>query len=420
MKRIIILLSLLATFGSCTKENIVFSEIAEDETSSNAIQFFNSPEALWESISKGEDDCITTKAARGTSFSNLFTSLTEVDIESDPILSYEAKKRFFEGKETIYKALGYDELVPNENFARLLNTHGEFRVGDFVYKVSPRGTYFFPESGLEQFEANYAAYENMEGELVKEKTYLIAPSVYRYDTFAGVVEEEMMPETKVNPIPYYNWSQAETHQGSANEVFENQIFYKEFQWNVRMKTRVYNHDYVVYQERGAYVKTQNKTWIGWWADKTATGLGLGWNNIIMTKPYNGLNGPILSVSPTFYGISNEQFNGSTVSVYTIFAYSIPEADYPQIVSGNIDSLRSFLLNRTGLDIIGHDAVRLIGPEVVQTIFPADYRIGQNIDEIKIIFSDNVMAPSYKFAAGQFFYVGQDNDLLVTMRVGTSF
>ena len=60
MKRIIILLSLLATFGSCTKENIVFSEIAEDETSSNAILFFNSPEALWESISKGEDDCITT------------------------------------------------------------------------------------------------------------------------------------------------------------------------------------------------------------------------------------------------------------------------------------------------------------------------------------------------------------------------
>ncbi len=420
MKQIITILSLLAVLGACTKEIPEKAFSNENESSSIAILSFDSPEELWNSINEGETNRINTKGAEGASFSNLFTSLTEVDIESDPILSYEAKKRFFEGKETIYKALGYDELVPNENFARLLNTHGEFRVGDFVYKVSPRGTYFFPESGLEQFEANYAAYENMEGELVKEKTYLIAPSVYRYDTFAGVVEEEMMPETKVNPIPYYNWSQAETHQGSANEVFENQIFYKEFQWNVRMKTRVYNHDYVVYQERGAYVKTQNKTWIGWWADKTATGLGLGWNNIIMTKPYNGLNGPILSVSPTFYGISNEQFNGSTVSVYTIFAYSIPEADYPQIVSGNIDSLRSFLLNRTGLDIIGHDAVRLIGPEVVQTIFPADYRIGQNIDEIKIIFSDNVMAPSYKFAAGQFFYVGQDNDLLVTMRVGTSF
>lgn len=420
MKQIITILSLLAVLGACTKEIPEKAFSIENESSFIAILSFDSPEELWNSINEGETNRINTKGAEGASFSNLFTSLTEVDIESDPILSYEAKKRFFEGKETIYKALGYDELVPNENFARLLNTHGEFRVDDFVYKVSPRGTYFFPESGLEQFEANYAAYENMEGELVKEKTYLIAPSVYRYDTFAGVVEEEMMPETKVNPIPYYNWSQAETHQGSANEVFENQIFYKEFQWNVRMKTRVYNHDYVVYQERGAYVKTQNKTWIGWWADKTATGLGLGWNNIIMTKPYNGLNGPILSVSPTFYGISNEQFNGSTVSVYTIFAYSIPEADYPQIVSGNIDSLRSFLLNRTGLDIIGHDAVRLIGPEVVQTIFPADYRIGQNIDEIKIIFSDNVMAPSYKFAAGQFFYVGQDNDLLVTMRVGTSF
>lgn len=420
MKQIITILSLLAVLGACTKEIPEKAFSNENESSSIAILSFDSPEELWNSINEGETNRINTKGAEGASFSNLFMSLADVDLESDPILSYEASKRFFGGKETVYRALGYDELVPNENFARLLNVHGEFRVGDLIYKVSPRGTYYFPETELEQFEANYASYEESEGELVKEKTYLIAPSIYRYDTFAGMVDGETTPETKVNPLSYYNWPQAETHQGSANEVFENQIFYKEFQWNVRMKTRVYNHDYVVYQERGAYVKTQNKTWIGWWADKTATGLGLGWNNIIMTKPYNGLNGPILSMSPTFYGISNEQFDGSTISVYTIFAYSLPETDYPQIVSGNLDTLRSLLLYRTGFDIIGHDAVRLIGPEVVQMILPPKEIIKHNIDEIKAVFSNNVMAPSYKFAAGQFFYVGQDNDLEETMRVGTSF
>lgn len=38
----------------------------------------------------------------------------------------------------------------------------------------------------------------------------------------------------------------------------------------------------------------------------------------------------------------------------------------------------------------------------------------------LIFTNSVMSPSFRFVAGQFFYLGQDNDLIGTMRVGTYF
>jgi hypothetical protein len=67
------------------------------------------------------------------------------DYEKDPILSYEISQIVedeLDPEKSIYRLLGYNELVPNEDFARLLNVRGEFCVGDTIYKVSPKGTYF--------------------------------------------------------------------------------------------------------------------------------------------------------------------------------------------------------------------------------------------------------------------------------------
>lgn len=54
------------------------------------------------------------------------------------------------------------------------------------------------------------------------------------------------------------------------------------------------------------------------------------------------------------------------------------------------------------------------------IFPANFIINQNTDEVKVVFSSNQLGPCYKFAAGQFYYVGYDGSLLGAMRVGTAF
>lgn len=420
MKKTMLYAFSIIVLMACTKEYTNNISTANNGTNEITILSFDTPEALLESINAGEDYSIVTKGTEEASFLSLFTSISQIDIEKDPILSYEINKKPFEGDVTLYKLLGYDEMVPNEHFARLLNIRGEFQVGDTIYKISPHGTYYFPYSKLKEFEERYVEFEGTTGECIGERSYCMAPSVYRYDTFADMKDEDKsLPPTK--NVPGYNWNIAETHQGNANEVFENQIFYKELQFNVRMKTRVYNHDYVAYQERGAYVKTQNKTWIGWWADKTATGLALGWNNIIMTKPYNGIFGPIFPETiPHITGTSTESFDNHSVSVIEITGYTIPVSGYNTIISGNYGSLRSWLINNINIDIMGYDLVRLIGPETIQMICPGNFKIGQEIDEVKAVFSYMAMGPCYKFEAGQFFYVGQDNDLVGTMRVGTYF
>ena len=316
---------------------------------------------------------------------------------------------------SIYKALGYNELVPNERFAALMNVRGEFQVGDTIYKVSHRGTYYFPASDLQRFETHYAEYENSKGELIDEKTYQMDSSIYRYNTFA--YDSDNGEQTKADPILDYNWNNADTHVGSANSVLNNQLFYHTMSSDRRLKTRVYNHDYVVYQERGAYVKVQKKAWIGW-SDITATELALGWKNIIMTKPYDGIYGPITGITASPH--QSDVFNGQVVSVFEIYGYNISTADYYTIINGNGSTLRSFIMRDTGYDIVGHDTVRLIGQDNVQAVFPASYIIKQNTDEVKVVFFSNQFGTCFKFAAGQFYYVGYDGSLLGMMRVGTAF
>lgn len=419
MKRLLIIIIVPILF-SCTKEENSVS--STDGSNPMEVLFFSSQSDLLETINttQGANQSLT-KVSNKESFESLFTLVSDIIIEDDPIISYEYSHSLSKEKNTsLYKALGYNELVPNERFAALMNARGEFQVGDTIYKVSPRGTYYFPVSDLKRFETHYAEYENSEGELINEKTHRLDSSIYRYDTFAYDSDDDNEVQTKADPLPGYNWNNADTHVGSANNVLNNQLFYHTMSSDRRLKTRVYNHDYVVYQERGAYVKVQKKAWIGW-SDITATELALGWRNIIMTKPYDGSHGPILPgtgiiVTPH----QTDVFNGQTVSVFEIFGYNISTADYYTVINGNWDTLRSIIIRDTGYDIVGHNTLRLIGPDNVQAVFPASFIIEQNTDEVKVVFSSNQLGPCYKFAAGQFYYVGYDGSLLGAMRVGTAF
>lgn len=379
-----------------------------------ALCVFQTTEDLLNTINTPE--YVSTKTTQGDTLKNLFTLMTNINIEDDPVLSYEYSHSMSKEKNiSIYKALGYNELVPNERFAALMNVRGEFQVGDTIYKVSHRGTYYFPASDLQRFETHYAEYENSKGELIDEKTYQMDSSIYRYNTFA--YDSDNGEQTKADPILDYNWNNADTHVGSANSVLNNQLFYHTMSSDRRLKTRVYNHDYVVYQERGAYVKVQKKAWIGW-SDITATELALGWKNIIMTKPYDGIYGPITGITASPH--QSDVFNGQVVSVFEIYGYNISTADYYTIINGNGSTLRSFIMRDTGYDIVGHDTVRLIGQDNVQAVFPASYIIKQNTDEVKVVFFSNQFGTCFKFAAGQFYYVGYDGSLLGMMRVGTAF
>ncbi len=410
---VITLLSLCA----CSQESIESTIFVEPES----IRVFKSAVDLTNAITNPKGGAIVTKGETSIPC-NLFSRLEEVDINNDPILSYEMMAYEYEegdNSKTLYQILGYDELVPNENFARLMNARGEFQVGDTIYKVSPKGTYYFPSESRMIFESEYSELENSKGVLIKDKTYQLAPNIYRYDTFGEVIEDTEV-ETKVFPIPGFENYSYYTYTGSVNLVLNNQLHYKTMSSNRRVKTRVYNHDYVVYQERGAYVKVQKKATIGW-KDMVASELSLGWNNIIMTKEYEmGLNQPLPGSSPRWLGVTTEIFNDNEIEVGEISGYSIPSNSFGTIVNGNGITLFSKIYNDTGIFIMNCDAVRLYGFDKVQLITLPQYITRNNTDEVKVQFTSNVLSPSYKFAAGQFFFVGKDGSLTGALRVGTDF
>ena len=74
---------------------------------------------------------------------------------------------------SLYIAKGYDSLVPNIKVAKLLNARAEVMVDQTIYKISPRGTYYFPESKQKFFENNYERFETEEGIQMEENTYQI-------------------------------------------------------------------------------------------------------------------------------------------------------------------------------------------------------------------------------------------------------
>ena len=224
----------------------------------------------------------------------------------------------------VYSIGGYDTLVPNQEFARLLNKKGEIMADDVVYKITPYGTYFFPKNKRDRF---YTLYEssgdkNLDststeevplGRLVAEKTYLIEEEIYRYDTFA---ENNLMiyppiddgegggggstggggttySEPNYDSFRTFNYG-AQTWFG---EIFEG-IFGRNKGETVefnsgsrRIKVNFYNYNYAgVYQECGVTSTLQKKNWIGW-SNTRADELRVGWRNIkFLVKPPSEITG----------------------------------------------------------------------------------------------------------------------------------
>lgn len=260
-------------FIVCCCNNKVETEIISIPNSSEYAQSveyltFNSEESLYHAINHPSEE-YHTKAGNNGDIKNLFTALGECDVANDPILSYEMS-RYGDEEMTedrlLYDVLHYDEMVPNEDFARLINVRGEFRVEETMYKISPRGTYYYPVSLREYFVEHYPEFEMSDGTLVGDNTYLISPSIFRYDTFGdSFVDEDWsycgsqsLIETKADPFPSFNWSNYPTYSGPANDYLHNDVFTYSLPSQRRIKTCVFHNNYVVYQERGVYVKCQKK------------------------------------------------------------------------------------------------------------------------------------------------------------------
>ena len=418
-------ISICAAFISCSKQTQNMN--VKEGQQEIAILSYNSQESLKEAI-RNSDSSITKVYDMG--ILNLFTPLHEYDYLSDPILSYEYATYVngdIEEQQPVYRVFGYDELIPNENFAKLLNIRGEIRVGSRIYKISPKGTYSFPESMHQQFLENYHVYEMNEGKQIDEKTYEVAPSIIRYNTFeesesSAVVYEGKDAENScgTKALPSFNWSQYPTYSGAASDYLDNQIFIYNMP-NRRMKTRVYHHNYLVYQERGAYVKCERGYTFGW-RDAVSQNLALTWNNIIMQGAHNPTE--MVPPSGSYMGYTTEQvtYEGVNVNMIVIRGYVIPSNSINSVVTGGKATLRALILNAVNVDINNYSIVRLVGHDYVQVVFLGTWnRFDSNVYEVKKVFTDDWFTGIPAFVGGQFMYAAlADNGDFGAMRVGTAF
>lgn len=351
MKRLFITMVLVGSLlVSCTKfhESTGYEQL-DNTTPKIGMLKFDSKQSLLNLIHGNEqtsDNLIKQYNEENSIDSLQFISLTAPIstryVLADPILKFEGSKldvdwtiqQEIHPRVSMYKVLGYDTLVPNRRFAKLLNARGEIAIGDTIYKISPKGTYYFEQSLKSQFEESFSTYENTDGIAVSENLVEVDEGVYRYATFTDSESrlindpdkpEELPSEANDNYVTPTYWTDTDyTPEGdlTVNQMLpiavgENRNQYS-IPWSTfpvfdsgaktvvgqfwesligrnvsfvsylsnkrRLKGKFYYYNYIIYAEIGISSKFQKKNWIGWSGTK-ADHLFMGWSNIMFENSY---------------------------------------------------------------------------------------------------------------------------------------
>jgi hypothetical protein len=214
------------------------------------------------------------------------------------------------------------DLIPDTEFAALVNQDGEVQVGESIYKVTTFGTFVIAEGSLDELNTLLDAQSVVNSDItqnipdnplfsnpVSDNLYKVSDNIYLVDTYkrASAVEafeyayvntdDSFDPGTEtgggttsgpvvvVNTEPDYNNLaevnfHAKTWVGKRIEDLfgRNVTSGRYFSSDRRVKTTFYNLNFGVYFTVGCSVKMQKKNWIGW-SSTQCQELRLGWDYI---------------------------------------------------------------------------------------------------------------------------------------------
>lgn len=337
---------------------------------------------------------------------DLFTPVGDAsNYTDDNIVSYEmqiSKELLIKnGDLTLYEACGYDSIVPDTAFAKLLNIKGEIQVADTVYKISPRGTYYFVASLEKYFTDNFEKLEKKEGVQIGEKTYKIDDKgIYLFESFdqdviedeastlADSINESLTPQApplngsfadKVNwdAFPTYN-ADAKTIVGKVwQSLFgRNKSYYYKISKKRRVRSKFFFYDYRVHASIGAEVEMQKKNKIGWSGTK-ADKLTLNWHHIVLEYDYPNGKPENYGSRPYIISTPNAKIPSltKTGTVTSIFGINISKKDIDKFVAKGAKNLYSVLNstlknNNSGSTVPENSrAYVLYGPKKIQYIIP---------------------------------------------------
>ena len=455
MKRLYLSVLVIILFISCTQFN-EYEQLENKATQKIGMLKFQSKRDLWYAIngdkatSKSILDATIVQLADSLRFISLTDAIPISIAAQDPILGVEGmkanivweEKGILYPRKPIYKILGYDTLIPNRSFARLLNARGEIAVNDTIYKVSSRGTYFYEQSLQTTFEENYNFYESIQGTLINDNLTQIDEGIFRYNTFTDIqyeysnnnIPEQLPSEPTDNYTSQDPWTEPNMNNNINPDINSEEIYYlyntgnnrtenipwRDFQvyeaeahtilgkfWesligrNItftdqlsskrRVKGKFQYYNYVVYSEIATFVQMQKKNWIGW-SGTRADKLFLGWNNILFENSYETIpsypQNPVIKVTDVSYK-SIPGLQGQA-NIMTIVGLEITD-QLQQYLSALLPNQLNSWLNirvsnyRNNYNISQIDVIQFYSANKVVTLLTNGYLCIENQEKLKHTF-----------------------------------
>ncbi len=335
-----------------------------------------------------------------------------------------------------YDLLKYEELVPNENFSALLNTRGEITVDNTLYRITEFGTFYCEpqlQSDLDIFYNDLTTKENSDfiGIYVDEQTIRVKEGIYLVDTY-GLLNPEVVDDFTYNFPELDDYIASTTNSPSTNNGLNipgidkfprfksgaktvagkivSSLFgdnsYKTVKLSSKRKLRakLYDYNYKVYQEIGGYVDMRKKNKIGW-SGTSADELVLGWRNVILELDTKVPDMPVLQ-SPAYSGhftsaIPGFDKQGTCLSIMGLditnaqFLKALKAGKKPLVdwlkantangnTIGNINPDAIFMANKNKVYVVVLDqSIRNYGKESLRKVFSSNFSFFFSIDLAKM-------------------------------------
>ena len=361
------IVGLLCGLVSCEKDQLTGLPNTEQTQVSSALHFVT-PDALKLAVTQLSKKKDKLKGLDELRSSGLFTeerkfnSLAQHKIELLTANKSTAKNTIISTQDATNAEAGVkieseleliDDLVPDPNFAAVLNENMEIQVADKLYKITPQGTYFTNANNSAELERIVTARVGDVNSLKKDQAvgdylYQVQNGVYRYDTYGEAathtLDDELVPvedcpggcptyyptptQPPVKPpvvtadcsfmqpttnapfaIPQQNYCNLESFAygsktvvgGWLESIFgANSDRTVNFDGDHRVKVKLYNFNYFVYSSVGLKVKFQKQGWTGIWDARDTEKLVIGWDAMIFETPLK-YNTPYPYNSPSFPG-----------------------------------------------------------------------------------------------------------------------
>ncbi len=243
---------------------------------------------------------------------NSFKSATDLNSAIGSTLDQLRSSRLYnlnEGNENL------ENLVPNDNFRRLLNEKGQFIVADTLYQITPQGTWFAHVSDSAELSSKTLSQSIAPMEQLQDSLYKVG-NVYLFKTFGdhladadvqdSYLEEEnsedlrqftLDTEPDIDSFPVKNMNRVTVVgkflEGLLGTKKDGTVVLKS-NHRRRLSGSLYSYNYIVYAERGLMAQMEKKMWHGGWGKliNWGTGTTIGYHGIIFREDIPNLSSDI--------------------------------------------------------------------------------------------------------------------------------